>query len=661
MVVTVLVALLTACGPAAAPPDLGQGPAARFAVPTSVAALDGEHWFEHPWPSDFRRDGSGKVRFEGYPNPHASKVIAGWVDVLGSEAEGFSPVAAGYLSFDAPIDPATLPDATSSVFPSSGLQLVDVDPASLTVGTRLPLEWSFRADAGDYFFAPNTLAFAPALGTAMRHGGRYAVVATRELTGPSGPARPSDDLAALLRGEGPLATSWGAALDILAKAGVPRERIAHLAVFTVDDPTRGMLKLAEHSRALPLPKVTSLVLVSTTDPAYDEYQGSYEGAPDYQVGVPPFLMGGGGIAFDAEGEPVVQRVLSQRFELLVPKANACPPPADGYPFALYAHGTGGDWKSLVTSGTGPALASKCIASMGVDQLFHGVRPGAPAESDPNAESKAGLSFFNVANASAIRHNNQQAAVDEVMRARLVASGALTIDASVSATTQPIAFDPKRLAFYGHSQGTFNGAVFLAHDENLVRGAVLSGSCSSLAHWTMLRVNVTPSVPNLLNVLLAVPPDFRDELGPHHPALSLLQTVADPSDPIHAYPWITRAPLDGHAPKSVLMTEGVAPDGTGDNYVPPPIIEGNAIAGGYPLLAPVVRDIPVLTGALGVPVAMPPLSGNLAAGKASGGLAQFVPPAELDGHYVARQGKALAMTMSFLESVLAAPVPTIPAP
>ena len=29
-------------------------------------------------------------------------------------------------------------------------------------------------------------------------------------------------------------------------------------------------------------------------------------------------------------------------------------------------------------------------------------------------------------------------------------------------------------------------------------------------------------------------------------------------------------LAGHAPKSVLLTEGVAPDGSGDTAVPPPI-------------------------------------------------------------------------------------------
>ena len=51
-------------------------------------------------------------------------------------------------------------------------------------------------------------------------------------------------------------------------------------------------------------------------------------------------------------------------------------PAGGYPIVLYAHGTGGDYRSFLDDGTGASLAQQCLASMGVDQIFHGTRPGA---------------------------------------------------------------------------------------------------------------------------------------------------------------------------------------------------------------------------------------------------------------------------------------------
>jgi predicted esterase len=640
----------------------GTAPVARFVVPADLAALDGEHWLDHPWPSDLRREKDGSIRLDGFPNTQFPGAVAGWVKDVKGAIRDYSPVAAGFFSFEGPIDPAKLPaDAKGSLDASATLQLVDVDPKSPHVGERVPLEWKWHEPVGYYLVAANTLAFAPALGASMRRGGRYAAVVTRELTGPGGAAAPSEALASLLAGEGPLAASWGPALDALDQAGVPRARIAHLAVFTVGDPFATATKLAAHARKQPLPALKTLSLEKKDDADYDQYTGVYAGAPDYQVGTPPYSHEGGQIAYDDAGEPVVQRKLEQRFKLLVPKADKCKIPDGGYPIVLYAHGTGGSWTSLVETGTGPALAKKCLASMGVDQPFHGARPGAPPEDDPNAEDKEGLSFFNVNNANAIRHNNLQAAIDEVMRARFVASGGLAIAKDVSATGAAIAFDPKRVAFYGHSQGTFNGAMFLALDENLAHGAVLSGSCSSIAHWTMLRVNIKPSVPNLIKIVLGIPADAADELGPLNPAVALLQTIADPSDPIHAYPHLVADPLPGHAPKSVLLTEGIAPDGSGDDYVPPVIQEGNAAAGGFPLLSPVVRDVPLLTKALGIPVATPPVTGNLAGGKATAGIAQFVPSGGVDGHYVARQGKALEMTMSFEASLVASDVPTIPAP
>ena len=66
-----------------------------------------------------------------------------------------------------------------------------------------------------------------------------------------------------------------------------------------------------------------------------------------------------------------------------------------------------DWDDAQT------LAEQCIASMGVDQIFHGARPGAPAS--PNDVE---LLFFNFQNVEAARTNGRQSAIDEVQRARL---------------------------------------------------------------------------------------------------------------------------------------------------------------------------------------------------------------------------------------------------
>ncbi|WP_437769113.1 hypothetical protein WMF27_10110 [Sorangium sp. So ce281] len=57
------------------------------------------------------------------------------------------------------------------------------------------------------------------------------------------------------------------------------------------------------------------------------------------------------------------------------------------------------------------------------------------------------------------------------------------------------------------------------------------------------------------------------------------------DPIHYAARLFVAPRDGFATKSIHMTEGIEPDGTGDTYAPPRGIEVHALAMGAPLQLP----------------------------------------------------------------------------
>jgi hypothetical protein len=84
----------------------------------------------------------------------------------------------------------------------------------------------------------------------------------------------------------------------------------------------------------------------------------------------------------------------------------------------------------------------------------------------------------------------------------------------------------------------------------------------------------------------------------------------------------------------LQTEGVGPDGTGDSYAPPHGIEIGAVATGLPRMAPGIHVVAEMkAGGLGdVTIPSAGLQGNLAGGRASGVLAQFLPP-KSDGHYV----------------------------
>lgn len=641
-----------------------------FTVPAQVSALDDAHFFEHPWPSDFRRDADGSVRLDGYVNPYLSPLIQKYQAAMKGQLKGFSPFGAGYLAFAASLDATTLPaDAKASVASSSTLQLVDVDDASPEVGTRHPLRMVYRERVGDYYLAPHTLSWMPLIGMPLRPKTKYAIVATTGLKAVDGRAfAPNAALSQVLGGQGALGAAWAPALAQLAKAGVAKTSIAHLSVFTTADPVGELVAAAEVVRATPAPKVTDLAYKNSSA-SYDRYEGHYDGSPNFQADGPGadsnlaagFKSGGGAFVAGPDGKPKVQSTFSLRFLLTVPLASKCPMPTGGYPVVMYAHGTGGDWYSFDDDGTAASLAGQCLAGMGIDQIFHGVRPGAPSPSDPNAESKISLLFFNLENVISARTSPRQAALDEVARARMIATGGLAIAATASHTGSAIAFDPKRIAFFGHSQGGLNGPLFLAIDD-YARGGVLSGAGCAISYTLMLKTLPSPSVSGLIKALLSIQLENDDEWTSLHPVISLVQTLIDTTDPLHYYPAITRAPFPGHVAKSVLMTEGVRADGSGDSYAPPRTIEAGAIAARYPLLNPVVASVPELSSYAGVTPLDGPVSGNFAGGKATGAIAQFVPPAGVDGHFVVfRVPEARQLAAKFSASLLSDGVPVIGGP
>jgi hypothetical protein len=637
--VVALVAVLAALGCAEDETVAPAGPAvtAIYVVPSDPSPLAGEHWLDHPWPSDLRLV-DGRVSWAGFYVPRDA-AISDYIAIADRLLDGFSVIAGGYLRFDGALDPTSLPaDPGAAAQPTSSVQLVDVDPASPSLGARVPIETSYREQPGIYLL-PSTLSWLPAFGFPLRPHNRYALVATDTLRGAGGlPVRPSADLAAVLGlADGtPQAAAFrdslAPAVTALEQAGVARASIVHLAVFTTADAVGELLALRDDvAAAVPAPTVPPTQMWTVADRGgFWEYQARYGPSPNYQHGTPPYANpeDGGDFVFVA-GVPQLESTFDLRFSLSVPD---CPMPAAGYPVALYAHGTGGDWRSYIDDGTAAATTAECIAMMGVDQIFHGDRPGHPANpADQN------FLFFNYLNVAAARANGRQSAIDEVQRARLFTEGAFEIPAAVSHTGAAIHFDPARILYFGHSQGALNGPLFMAADP-AARGGVLSGA-GSIILVTLLEktepaeASVAKLFPGLFLALNEA--EAADELDFFHPGPMLVQSLIDVVDPAAYASLLVREPRAGHAPKSVLFTEGIAPDGSGDNYSPPKGIEAHAIAVGLPLQLPAQRPYPQLDYGAPAAVAIPPagLAGNLAGGAASGVLAQWLPATGSDGHFV----------------------------
>ena len=107
-----------------------------YVVPASLDALSEETFFDHPWPSDFRHEADGSVRFIGFPNPREKPILAEYVDSMAGVLTAFSPAAAGYLRFTEALDPDSLPATPLDALEAdSSVQLIDVDP---TQGIRMP-------------------------------------------------------------------------------------------------------------------------------------------------------------------------------------------------------------------------------------------------------------------------------------------------------------------------------------------------------------------------------------------------------------------------------------------------------------------------------------------------------------------------------------------
>lgn len=647
----------------------GGGVTARsmFVLPTSWTELRDTSFFDHPWPSDLRIEGK-HPRFTGYYNPSGLSIYEEYIRTVGPLLDGFSPAAAGYVRFEGDIDATSLPQNPAAALARlSSVQLIDVDPGSPERGQRRPVSVEWHRDAGVYWQA-GTLAFMPAPGFPLRPRTRYALVVTDALGGvDGGRVAASDELLQVLgiddadsvRAE-EAAAAYAPVVEELVAAGIARRNIVHLTAFTTNDPTEELYAVRDALPAtVPAPQFhADAWKASKPSPqGWTEYRGRYGPSPNFQEGRLPFASEGDGGAFAFTGSaPILVDTFDPRFSLVVPDAAQCPMPDAGYPIVLYAHGTGGDYRSFIRDGTASSLAGQCLASMGIDQIFHGTRPG--GNGDPE------LLFFNFQNVTAGRTNGRQAAIDEVQRARLFTETRATIPASVTHGGAEVRFDGARVMFFGHSQGGLNGPLLLAADPQL-RGAVLSGSSSLLSITLLEKTQPAPSVAVLVRtVFLGLDEEQGKELTIFHPAISLAQSLVDVTDPIHYAPHIAREPRPGFAAKSVYMTEGVNADGSGDSYSPPHGIEAQAVAIGLPVQRPLVRALPQASwggpGAVDVPAEG--LAGNLGGGTASGVLAQWAVPPGSDGHFVVFDvPQATVQAAAFLRALADDPMGRVPAP
>jgi predicted esterase len=634
----------------AASPDAGEDPGAPralFVLPRTPETP----FFDLPWPTDLRRTAEGLVDVSAFPNPRRVDLVARYLAAVTARQRGFATNGAIYFRFSRSVDPASLPATVEDTLrPDASVFLIDVDPESPTPLARHPAVVVYQ-DAATIYWPSQTVAIRPVHGIPLAGGRRYAAVVTRGVRPSAGGTFARDrDFEALVTGGGDTAVEaaraiYEPALEALERAGLGRDEILSLAVFTTQDPVAELALYRDWMHAsYPAPSARADAWrVVAERPTFHEVQGRYGPVPVFQEGTIPYENSGGAMEPGADGLPVVHGEYDARFALTVPTT---PMPERGYPIVLYAHGTGGDYRSFLADGTGPRLASLGIACMGIDQIHHGER-------NPTGSSKAIL-FFNVINPDAARDNNRQSALDVVQQARLVRT--LVIPASVLARDgRDIRFDPERVYFFGHSQGGLVAPLFLGIDDG-VRAAVISAGSAVLAYALLYKTEPF-SIPGVVRIGLGLPGSNdrealeREAFGFEHPIVTLLQGWIEASDGSNFGHLVFAAPRPGFLPKSVLSTEGLM-----DTFSPSGSIEALAVSMRMPLVEPVAQPIPALD-LLGIRPVRAPVRGNVAGGLATAGLLQY--PDE--GHFaVFRNADAQARIRGFFESLVEGNA-TIPPP
>ncbi|MBV8762149.1 MAG: hypothetical protein JO257_32950, partial [Deltaproteobacteria bacterium] len=480
---------------------------------TALFAQNGSDFYELPFPNDLRRHDDGSLDLSRYPAPTAL------VDQYRMDAEkldGFGLNGGIYLRFSDAIDETSLPDPAASMMPGASVYLINI-----TTGERVPVIAHFRAERTNTI-GPNRLAVRPYPGFGLDEGTQYALVVTNRVKDMSGAA-----VQATAELQSTLTTKqWYAGL--LAWLDQPgddeRKDVVAAAVFTTQHATNVGLAIRNGVFGTAAPTASGITAGATT-PSYKEYTGTYT-APNFQTGDVPYNTTGGEIQVGSDGAAIVQRMEPMRFALTVPTT---PMPAAGYPICIYSHGTGGDYQSFISDGTGARLAAQGIATISTDQVLHGPRnPGGNPE----------VAFFNFINPYAGRDNALQGAADAWSQMRLALG--MTPAAGVK-------FDPANVFFFGHSQGGVTGPAFIAFEPTL-KGAVLSGT-GGILYLSLLYKTAPVSFPELISPILR-----DDPLDEDTPSLALAQMWIERADGANYAKLMVRHPPAGNPAKNIFQTE-----------------------------------------------------------------------------------------------------------
>ena len=607
-------------------------------------------FFRLPFPNDVRVT-DGALDISDFPRPGPTPLgvdlVKLYVDTWTTDFDGFSVGGAITFRFSDNLDYAT---ATSNI-----IQIFDVTPGP-TFDSDFNRSW-VTDNGRTKYSCQHTLVVRNTADAPFEAGHTYAVIVKNGLASDAGvPAQADADFVTVMGATRPTDPALGHAWDAyqplrnwITGKGDAAPKLVSAAVFTVQDAPGHMSRLVTSVNAQAAPALTELTTCgtgmtspcddgtparacpTTADPAFTEIHGKFS-VPIYQSGTAPYETPetGGGIA-ETAGAPAVVRTEQVCFALTIPKAAM---PADGWPLVVYHHGTGGSMRSFVSEGIAARLAGGTApaAAFSFDAVEHGARKGASAKKPDDL-------VFNPLNPRAARDNFLQGAVDIVQALRL---GRVSVTAASSPTGAAILFDPDKVAFFGHSQGSTSGEIAIA-STSLAPAAVFSGAGSYLTA-SLLDKTMPVNIGAGMEFLIGEP------LTTEHPVMTIFQSFFDRSDPLSYNALIINRASAAQPSKHVYMSWG-----KGDTYTPRSTLEANARSLGLSPVGTVLE--PFDTDPIVRPVSLNKSGGDKIMRTAA--VFQYQPDG-YDGHFVASKNpSAEADWMAFLQSYLTTGTPTVP--
>lgn len=605
------------------------------------------NFFRLPFPSVARVRADGTLDLSDFPRPGPGRfgtdIVDLYADTLDADFSGFGSLGAVTFRVAGDLDFASLTD--------DSVKLIDITAGAPEYGTGRSRAWSYDGGRGLYI-CPHSIVVANRANEPLLPGHTYAVYLTTAVRAKDGTALAQDaDFAAMLAASPPageaMARAWDGHAplrDYLADQTIDPATIAGAAVFTVQDTVGRTTALAAATVAEPPPVLSDVTLCKdgvtspcddgdvrvcgAEDPAYYEIHGRFS-VPIFQAGNEPYQTpaDGGDIDFST-GSPAPVRTEEVCFALTIPKAATMP--TGGWPLVVFAHGTGGSFRSGITNGVARNLATASVpmAMFSYDGVVHGERRGSSTHSPDEL-------MFNVLNPRATRGNHWQGAVDVIQALRVAG---ISVDVAGVGTVE---LDDSKVYFFGHSQGSNIGLPAVAV-TGAASAAVFSGAGSHLTRALLTKTNPVDARQGL-ELLIGEP------LSTSHPVMTLWQTFYGPVDTANFAPLLLARPPEGVAAKHVFMSYG-----TGDSYSPEDTLKVTAAAAGLPVAEPVIAD-------LGSGSVARPVSANASTpdGDRTAACFQYLPDG-YDGHFVAlRHPQAVSDWLAFLTSLAASGTPSIP--